>query len=173
MKKEILLIFVVMLPFFFTGCEKTDDGSYADPITLYEKLPGTWNLTGLKLVDEIARANSMEPYELEIRTQFGFSSYTLTLHIDSSYQPTTYEVASTAPELFPASGYWDLDIPFTHTDGTPSVLYFYADEARMQETGQVKITSLPGARSEMEFSLTRSDAGTPYASYVYKFRRAN
>ncbi len=170
MKRYKILFLLLFLPLLFTGCEKTDDGSYVDPITLYEKLPGTWNLSSLKFVDEIANANSIQPYEVDIKSRFNFSPFTITLHIDSSFLPTSYEVVSEAPELFPGSGYWDLDSPFVHTDGTPTLLNLYADEAKTQLTDQLSVTTLPGTRAELEFGLIRSDEGTPYASYVYKFR---
>jgi len=170
MKKIAFPFFLLMLPMLFTACEKTDDGSHVDPITLYEKLPGTWELTSLKLVDELARANMLEPYEFEIRTRYGFSAYAITFHIDSSYLPTSYEVVSEAPELFPVSGYWELEHPFVNTDGTPTLMNLYADEAKTQVTDQLSLTTLPGRRAELEFRLTRMDGETPYVSYVYKFR---
>ncbi len=167
--KNLFLLFLLL--FLYTGCEKTDDGTYVDPITIYEKLPGTWSLRSIMLVDEIAKANALEPYELDIKPIFNFTGFTITFHIDSSYLPTSYEVQSEAPELFPETGYWDLDNPFVHTDGTPTLLYLYSDEARSQLTDQLSVTTLPGARAELEFKLIRLDNGTPYASYVYKFRQ--
>lgn len=170
MKKIAIPFFLLMLPLFFTGCEKTDDGSHVDPITLYEKLPGTWELTGLKLTDELARANNLEPFEFEIRTRYGFSDYAITFHINSSFMPTTYEVISEAPELFPSGGYWDLGHPFVNTDGTPTLLNLYSDAARTELTDQLSVTTLPGRRAELEFKLVRMDGETAYASYTYKFR---
>jgi hypothetical protein len=170
MKRINLLLLLFILPLFFTTCEKTDDGSYVEPITLYEKLPGTWNLNGLKMVDEIAKANALEPFEMDIRSEYGFNDFAITLNIDSSYQPTTFEVACDCPELFLKSGYWDLDSPFTHTDGTPSELNLYSDAEKTQLADVLSITTLPGARAELEFRLTRLSDGTPYVSYVYKFR---
>jgi hypothetical protein len=168
--KNLLLLFI--LPLFFTACEKTDDGSHVDPLTLYEKLPGTWNMNGIKMVDEIAKASSISPNEFDIKSKFGFNSFTITFHIDSSYLPTSYEVAGDAPGLFQNSGYWDLDSPFTHTDGTATEMYLYTDEAKTSMADKLILTSLPGTRQELEFKLVRLSEGTPYVSYVYKVKLA-
>jgi hypothetical protein len=172
MKRINYLLLLFILPLSYMGCEKTDDGSHVDPITIYEKLPGTWDLTSMKMVDEIAKANSLTPNEFDIKSKFNFSTFTITLNIDSSYLPTSYEVAGDAPELFQNSGYWDLDSPFVHSDGTSTVMNLYADAAKTQLVDVLTLTSLPGTKDELEFKLSRLSEGTPYVSYVYKFKLA-
>jgi hypothetical protein len=173
MKRTASLFLLLILPLLFTGCEKTDDGTHVDPITIYEKLPGTWILTSLKMVDEVAKASSLDLYEMELKPVFGFSSFAITFNIDSSYLPTSYEVTGDAPELFSNSGYWDLDSPFNHTDGNPTQLNLYSDEAKTQRVDQINVTTLPGAVNTLEFRLVRLAEGSPYVTYIYKLRLDN
>jgi hypothetical protein len=173
MKRTEILFLLLILPLLFTGCEKTDDGTHVDPITIYEKLPGTWILSSLKLVDEVAKASSLDLYEMELKPVFGFSSFAITFNIDSSYLPTSYEVTGDAPELFSNSGYWDLDSPFTHTDGNPTQLNLYSDEAKTLLVDQLNVTTLPGAVNTLEFRLVRLAEGSPYVTYIYKLRLDN
>ena len=168
MKKIEKFLLLSLLPLLFITCEKTDDGSYVAPLTVYEKLAGTWYLGGLKLVDEIAKANSITPDEVELKSEFSFNTFNITFNVDADSLPTTFEVNGSAPELFLGEGYWELDSPFPHTDGTSVEIYLYTDEARTQLADKLSITALPGARPELEFTLTRMSAGAPYASYVYK-----
>ena len=170
MKSTKHLIFLLFLPLLLVGCEKTDDGSDTPPLTIYEKMAGTWSLTSIKLIDEIAKANSITPNEVELKSKFGFSDYAITFSVDTDSLPTTFEVASTAPELFITNGFWDLDYPFTHADGSPTEIYLYSDAEKTQLVDQLSITAIPGARAELEFKLVRLSEGTPYASYLYKFR---
>jgi hypothetical protein len=170
MKKTKNLLLLLFLPLLFTDCEKTDDGSYVEPITVYEKLAGTWDLTSIKLIDEIAKANNITPNEVELISKFGFSDMSITLGVDTDSLPTTYEVTGSVPELFHPNGYWDLDSPFTHSDGTPTEMYLYTDAAKTQLADKLSITAIPGTRAELEFKLIRMSGETAYASYVYKFR---
>lgn len=165
---------VIMLPLFFifqliAGCNMTDDGSYTAPITIYEKLGGTWQLTKITEVDEIAKANSTEPSEFDLTTVFNFSDLQLQLNEDETNTPSTYEISGDVPELFPKSGYWKLDESFVHSDGTASTLLLYSDEAKTQQTGQLTLTAIPGATTTLGFKLTRSTDQTSYVSYVYQF----
>jgi hypothetical protein len=166
-KNFLLLLFLALL---LAECQKTDDGSYVAPLTIYAKLAGTWKLSGISLIDEIARANSIKPDEVDIRSKFGFANLTMTFNVDVDSLPTTFEVGGGAPELFLKSGYWKLDSPFTHTDGTPLTIYLYSDAAKTQVADELKITTLPGKKVELAFKLTRFSESTPYASYLYTFR---
>jgi len=166
--KNFLLF--VLLAFLLVECQKIDDGSYAAPLTIYEKLAGTWKLTGLKLTDEIAKANSITPFEADIRSKFNFASFTITFHVDADSMPTTFEVGGNAPAMFLTSGYWELDSPFTHTDGSPSEILLYSDEARTAIIDKLFITSIPGSKAEMEYKLIRMDGDLAYASYTYKLK---
>jgi hypothetical protein len=170
MKSTKNLILLLFLPILFIKCEKTDDGSYVDPLTIYEKMAGTWNLTSILLIDEIAKANSITPNEVELKAKFGFSDFAITFNVDADSLPTTFEVNSTAPELFLSSGYWDLDSPFVHSDGTSTEIFLYSDAEKTQMVDRLSITAIPGTRSELEFKLIRQSEGTPYASYLYNFR---
>lgn len=156
----------------FAFCEKTDDGEYVPPITIYEKLNGTWELTSVLLVDEIAVANSMSPSEVELKTKFNFSTFGIVFNTSNS-EPSTFEVTGTSPELFLKSGYWDLDQPYVRSDNNPSKIYLYTDEEKSSTIDSLTLVSIPGAKAELAFSLIRSVNGTPYVSYQYLLKQSN
>lgn len=168
MRKAI--IFLIMIPCFIVlgGCELTDDGEYAAPITNYEKIGGSWILKSIKQIDETAKASLSKPDEQIITTEFGFKSFQIILNTNDSFNPTTFEVSGTSPELFIKSGYWDLDNPFVNTDGTATHIRLYSDEARTQLVDQLSLNKIPGISSILEFKLTRSVDNTPYVSYLYQ-----
>lgn len=166
------LSFLVMVT-AFTACNDTDDGSYAAPITTYEKIKGSWKLTSLKQVDEIAAANSQKPSEMILTDQFGFSTFSITLNVDSNNEPANYSVSGSAPDIFAREGYWELDHPFPNTDATANVIVLYSDAAKTQRTGGLYLTATPGATAVMEFKLTRQTKGVPFVSYVYQLAPAN
>jgi hypothetical protein len=172
-KTNCFLLFLLLFMAFFQGCEKTDDGTYTAPITLYERIEGTWAMTAVTQVDEVAKINNLKPTEMTLTSRFNFKSFIITFHVDSSFQPTTYEVTGSVPELFAPSGYWKLDEPFVHADQTSSHILLYSDEARTQLTDELTVVSIPGTKSVLEFSLTRMDNGSPYVSYDYKLKSAN
>jgi hypothetical protein len=172
-KTNYYLLFLLLFMAFFQGCEKTDDGTYTAPITLYERIGGTWALNGLVQVDEVAKVNDLTPVEETLTSKFTFKSFKIALNVDSSFQPTTFEVTGTAPELFATGGYWQLDEPFVHADQTSSNILLYSDEARTQQTDKLTVVTIPGTKALLDFSLTRMDNGSPYVSYVYKLKPAN
>jgi hypothetical protein len=140
---------------------------------LYEKIGGTWAITGITQVDEVAKASSLSPVEETLTTKFNFKSFVIALNVDASFQPTTFEVTGKAPELFASSGYWQLDKPFVHADQTSSNILLFSDEARTQQIEKLTITTIPGTKDVLEFSLTRMDNGSPFVSYVYKLKPGN
>jgi hypothetical protein len=166
--KNFLLLFI--LPLLFAACQKTDDGSYVAPITIYQKMAGTWKIITIIQTDEIAKANSLKPDATDLKSHFGFANFNITFNVDADSLPTTFEVTGGAPNLFLPGGYWDLDIPFTHTDGTPVQIFLYSDASKSQMADVLYITSLPSAsaRPSCEIKLTRLSDGTPYVSYLYK-----
>jgi len=177
-KTNYFLLFLLLFMAFFQGCEKTDDGTYTAPITLYERIGGTWSITGLNQVDEVAKATNLTPVEMTLSSRFNFRTFKIALNVDSaSFQPTTYAVTGTAPELFATSGYWQLDEPYYHADQSTSNILLYSDEARTQLTDKLTVIAIPiaetGSKAALELSLTRYDNGSPFVSYVYKLKRAN
>jgi hypothetical protein len=158
---------------FFLGCEKTDDGTYTAPITLYEKIGGNWKMYFLTQVDEVAKVNNLQPVEVDLTSHFNFRTFLISLNVDSSFQPTTYAVTGSVPELFAASGYWKLDEPYVHADQTATNILLYSDEAKTLLTDKLAVVTLPGTKKLLDFSLTRMDNGTPFVSYVYELKPAN
>lgn len=170
MKKETKLLVCLLLvsALSFTSCEKIDDGEYITPITLYEKVKGDWVLNDILQIDETAKIAGITPDEISLFNQFGFESFSIALEADASDRPTNYLVSGDAPELFPPAGYWDMNTAFPSASGAAPVINLYSDAAKSTVVGQLSIVSVPGATAAMELKLTRSTAGVPFVSYLYK-----
>lgn len=169
MRTRILLF--VCLMFFassYIGCKKPNDGAYAEPITLYEKLKGNWKLNEILQVDETAKTAGITPTEMSLFSEFNFDSFYISLNVDNANKPTSYEVNGDVPELFPSKGFWDLDAAFPVTSGASPVINLYSDADKKTLTGQLTVLSIPGAKAEMELKLTRKAAGVAFVSYQYK-----
>ncbi len=166
-----LLCFIGTLS--ITSCKKTENGSFVEPITLYQKIKGSWTLADLLQVDETARTAGIQPDQINLYDQFDFSTFEITLDVDADNRPTAYRVDGNAPELFPNSGFWDLDMDFPRAGGSAPVINLYSDAAKATLVGQLSIASMPGASPEMEVRLTRSTAGAAFVSYQYKLSKAN
>ncbi len=156
-----------------TACtDPTDNGSYVEPITLYEKIAGEWKITGIAQIDETAKTAGVTPNEISLLDRFGFDALALSLKVDAEGQPTSYAVTGGAPELFPATGYWELNAPFPAAGGSAPVIYLYSDAARSAMTGKLTVSAVPGATPTMDLTLSRSVNGVPFVSYRYKFATA-
>jgi hypothetical protein len=165
-----LLAFVLLLAY---SCEEQDDGNYVPPITRYELIYGTWKLQRLTLTDELAVASKAKLTEVILTNEFNFSSLVLTLNVDSSsgeIKPTTFQVSGNAPELFATSGYWDMDTPYARSDGKPSKVILYADEAKTQPVDSFNLMTIPGKDKVLELRLVRYSEGNPYLSYTFRLR---
>lgn len=161
-----LLLMVLILP--FTACNDTDDGSYVAPITVYEKINGDWEITSLKQIDEIAKANSQSPSEMTLTGQFDFSTFSISLNVDADKEPTSYKVGGSAPKFFPSEGYWSLDYSFHNPDGSPNVINLFSDADKTTPVGELYVTSIPGSTRAMELRFTRKSKGVAFVSYVYQ-----
>lgn len=168
MKKTIYYALLFMI--FLGGCEITDDGSYVAPITNYEKINGSWKMSSVKQIDELAKASSSKPDEMVLTQFFNFKDFILTLNVDELYHPTSFEIKGDVPDLFLKSGYWSLDQPHTHSDGTASTILLYTDEAKTQLADELKITTMPGASTTLEFKLIRYNGEIPFVSYQYSLK---
>nr|WP_319400877.1 DUF5004 domain-containing protein [uncultured Carboxylicivirga sp.] len=166
-----VLLFLLMLP--FQGCYQTDDGDYAAPITIYEKINGTWSLNQLTLVDNYAKANAITPDNEVITSLFNYPDFQIKFNVDDSNQPTTFEVIGDVPDLFLKSGYWALSSSFPNTDLTAVRINLYSSADKTVESDQLRLTSIPGSQETMEFQLVRQSNETAYASYVFNLAPAN
>ncbi len=155
------------------SCKKVENGSFVEPITLYEKVKGSWQLTDLVQIDETAKIAGIKPDEISLLGQFDVASLQITLDVDADNQPTSYRVDGNAPELFANGGFWDLDTAFPYANGSAPTINLYSDVAKATVIGQLSIVSMPGANPQMELKLTRSTAGVPFVSYQYKLSNAN
>ena len=173
MKKTTVLLLSLLLvcSSFFSGCTKPEDGAYTAPVTISEKMAGTWALSpnkGLLQDDEIAKANSEPVTEMDLTGQFTFSSFTITFNVDADNKPTGYSVGGTSPAFFPKTGYWDLDYPYPSTQGNASKIYLFSDAAKTTKTATLEIMNIPGADPTLKFKLIRRVKGVAFVSYTYK-----
>lgn len=171
MKRNLVVMFLFVLTQLLTGCYETDDGTYTEPITIYEKIGGTWVLTKITEVDEIAVASSIEPDEVALTNYFNFKTFTITLNVDENFNPTTFEVGGSSPELFLQNGYWDLNNSFPNTDGTALKIRLYSDESKTDQVDELDIVTLPGKKSTLEFNLTRIANDIPFVTYEYALKQ--
>ncbi len=156
------------------SCDNTEDGSYVDPITLYEKVNGNWGLTNLKMVDESAKANAIEPSEQNLSTYFNYEDFKIKFNVDEKMNPTSYEVLGDVPPLFAAKGFWRLSSDFQQTNASgPVRIYLYSDAQKTQKTDELRLTSVPGNSDEMELQLVHSSGGIAFVSYVFKLTAIN
>lgn len=172
MKRKMICL-MAAIGLFATGCNDIDDGSHTDPITIYEKMNGQWNLMNLKMVDEVAKANAIEPNEQNLSTLFNFENFKIKFNVDAANQPTTYEVSGNVPPLFALNGYWQLSSPFQQTDAKAVKILLYKDAQKTQLTDELRLTSVPGSTPEMEIQLVRTTNGTPFISYIFKLGQNN
>ena len=166
--RAVLLFCLVSLCFLQFGCEKPDDGSYVDPITLYEKVKGEWKLDDIVQIDQTAKTSGIKPDEMNLYNEFNFSSFSIKLNVDDKNQPTSYAVTGNAPELFPNAGYWDLNVSFAQANAAAPLIHLYADAEKKTLVAKLAITAIPGAMPQMDLTLTQSAEGIPYVSYQYK-----
>ena len=173
MKKSRNLIFFVLICLLAVSCDKKEEEDIVEPITLYDKVGGVWELESLLQTDEIAKAGNSELYELDLTLVFEFSSFQISLDLDEEMEPTSFEVSGEAPELFLTAGYWDLDNPFPKTDGSNNILRLYADDSKTEIIDQLELVTVPGTQTELEFQLVRNSAGSAYVSYLYSMNPVN
>ncbi|MBS7256538.1 DUF5004 domain-containing protein [Flavobacterium branchiicola] len=173
MKCKSLYWLAFMMCFFAIGCDNTDDGSYVEPITLYEKVNGNWGLTNLKMVDEVAKANKIEPNEENLSTYFSYEDFKIKFNVDENERPTSYEVTGDVPPLFAPKGYWALSSDFQQTNLVGTKIYLYSDAQKTQKTDELRLISVPGKSEEMQFQLTHSSGGVDFVSYVFKLNAIN
>jgi hypothetical protein len=172
MKKNKYLLgclLLLFLAFSFIGCEPvTEDGSYVEPVSLYEKIGGEWNLSDLVVVDE---NSTQAKKEIPLSGHLGFDHFVLNLNLDAENKATSFRIETEAPRLIPTEGYWDLDRAFTDPFGASPVIILYSDAAKTNKTGTLVVMTVPGNNPEMELKITRSNAGKAYVSYVYKLKK--
>lgn len=162
----LILAFVLSQQF---SCTKIDNGSFVEPITLYEKIKGNWKLTALRQIDETAIRTDSQPQEMSLFDQFNFDSFTISLDVDDKNQPTSYEVKGSSPEFFPKKGYWELNAAFLKGVGSQApLLYLYSDVEKSNLIGKLALTTIPGTNKEMELTLTRTEEGVAFVSYKYR-----
>lgn len=155
------------------SCDNTDDGSHVDPITIYEKVNGNWGLTNLKMVDEFAKANKIEPSEENLSTYFNYEDFKINFVVDAKNRPTSYEVTGNVPALFAPNGYWALSSDFQQTNASAIRIYLYSDAQKTQKTDELRIISVPGKNEEMQLQLMRTSGGADFVSYVFKLNAIN
>lgn len=163
--KNNLLISLLLIAISVMGlcsCSTVDDGSYVDPIRLYEKIGGKWVLNRVTQTDE-TNAKTMV-----LTSLLDFDTFVIHLDQDSKGEPTTFSVEGNAPELLPVKGTWTMDNPFVKSDGMASQLLLKSESGEQPLT----ITTVPGANKTLEFKLIRQVNGKPFVSYTYNLMQA-
>ncbi|MEN2398772.1 DUF5004 domain-containing protein [Flavobacterium sp. MC2016-06] len=173
MKCKSIYGLAVVMSLLAIGCDNTDDGSNVDPITIYEKVNGNWGLTNLKMVDEFAKANAIEPSEENLSTYFNYEDFKINFSVDDKNRPTSYEVTGNVPPLFAPKGYWALSSDFQQTNAAAVRIYLYSDAQKTQQTDELRVISVPGNNEEMQLQLVRSSGGAAFVSYVFKLNAIN
>ena len=163
-------LFFLLFTVFLVSCSQMDDGAYVEPITLNEKVKGSWYLMSLKMTDEAAKTAGKTAVDQNISSYFNFPDFLLTLNVDDKNRPTTYKVDGNVPALFAKSGFWALSNDFVQTNGTATKLTLYKDAAKTQKVDELSINSVPGAQNEMEIQLKRTSGGAAFVSYTYKLK---
>lgn len=169
---RILVAFIVTVG-IFSACTDTNDGTYVAPISISEKIHGTWAAISVKQTDEIAKTAGQTPTDLGLSRQFNFTSFHVLFNTDDKNNPTSYSISGDAPALIPASGYWNMPNLFINTDATPNEIYLYADAAKTQKTATLTLASVPGLLDVFEFKLTRRSNGVAFVSYTYRLCKVN
>ncbi|WP_066219173.1 DUF5004 domain-containing protein [Formosa haliotis] len=173
MRKFTLKLLLVCMALSFWGCNDSDDGNYVNPITIYEKINGSWSLMNLKMVDEFAKSNAIKPDEQNLSTLFNYDTFQINFNVDGNMNPTTYEVIGDVPPLFEPSGFWSLSDLFQQTNGTPLLIHLFKDESRVEKTDDLKVISVPGSNREMQVQLVRVADGVAFVSYTFNLTANN
>ncbi|WP_459641201.1 DUF5004 domain-containing protein [Flavobacterium sp. CGRL2] len=130
-------------------------------------------MANLKMVDEVAKANKIEPNEENLSTYFNYEDFKINFSVDEKNQPTTYEVTGNVPPLFAPKGYWALSSAFQPTNSGATRIYLYSDAQKTQKTDELRLISVPGKNDEMQIQLTHSSDGVDFVSYVFKLNAIN
>tara|TARA_R110002049_G_scaffold207188_1_gene377640 strand:+ start:13574 stop:14092 length:519 start_codon:yes stop_codon:yes gene_type:complete len=171
--KSIKVLVIVFVGLLALGCNQSDDGSYVEPITVYEKIQGNWNLMNLRMVDQFAKANAIEPSEQNLSALFNYHVFQMAFNVDAQMQPTSYQVSGNVPPIIQLNGYWDLNTSFQPTNSGAIQIHLYSDAQKTNRTDTLLLTSVPGSNEEMEVQLVRSSGGTPFVSYVFNLNSNN
>jgi len=167
------IICLTIFSFLALGCTDVDDGNYVEPVTIYEKMNGDWGLMNLKMVDEYAKANAIEPSEQNLSTLFNYDSFKIRFSVDEKMQPSTYEVLGDVPPLFEPKGYWELSSSFQQADASATSIYLFNDVQKTILTDELRLSAVPGSNQEMEIQVVRAAEGTSFISYVFKLNAIN
>lgn len=157
---SLLLGFVALIG--LGGCNTVEDGSYTEPIRLYEKIGGKWVLNSMVQTDE-SNAKTMTLTNL-----LDFDTFVIHFDCDATGAPSAFTIDGDAPALLPVKGTWTLDSPFYKSDGEAVNLTLKGSGASKQLT----ISSVPGATKTLAFKLIRKVNDKPFVSYSYHLTQA-
>lgn len=155
---SVVILFSLVAGSTFVACDDTDDGSFAEPIRLTEKIVGKWQLEAIVQKDELTDT------EFDLTDQLNFSSFVLTLDENAHF-----EISGQAPQLLPTSGLWMLDSDFVKPTGDAPVLILSSDNS----TTSLVVNNMPSSKAEFSFSLIRKYNNVPFVSYTYKLTAVN
>ncbi len=173
MRKTSNYLFLLAFILLFGSCEEADEGPFVEPITVYEKIKGSWVMESITMEDRYAIATNLATEDQNVTAYFGFESYSIQFNVDANDNPTTFETGGNAPELFLQQGYWDLNSAFPFTGSSSVIIQLFSDADKSNKVDELVISNIPGASPLLQYRLNRSYNDAVYLSYFYVLKRAN
>lgn len=172
MKYFKLLSLITFLGLFIFSCEPEKYEPVGEPFNKVDGVKGTWKLTTIVQLDEVAIAKELALTQIDITSFFNFENYRITFNVDETNLPSTFEILNpdNAPNFFITSGKWTFDnIDF------PSQLYLIKLNTEMLpvDTMRINLVAAPRDYLPLKYKFTRSSGGEKIVSYSYLFERVS
>jgi hypothetical protein len=172
MKKIRLYISVMLIGITLQACID-EFGGVGEPFNRATQLQGTWSISMVKQVDEIARERGypMLVQEMDLTDLFPYQEYQISFTVDENGNPFGFSVQQgNAPSIIPfTQGTWDFD-----DRRFPSKILFTSP---IQETYTLELNALnelTGGKMSFRYSRYSQDAQgryKPFLSYQYFFSK--
>jgi len=161
---KIFIILSLILAATF-GCKKDEEGELGTPYGKIEAMPGTWKISKIFLLDEIAYASGGTQVQLEITDWYPFDEFVMTFTLNNG-QPGTFNVdAGNAPNWMITSGTWNFnDISY------PTEIILTAGDGSGKTT-TLGLVAPPREGTPLRFKLQKYCGGSPMLSYVYTLEK--
>lgn len=152
-----------VLGLLLAGCEQIEYGELGDPFTKTDGIKGTWLVSRVVQVDEVALAQGGAQTEMDLTDFFSFSTYHITFNVDAQGNPTTFEVGGDAPNFVDSTGIWTFDeiefptyVELTHPDSS-------------SVTSMFTLIAPPRTKTPLRMKFQRFCKGKIIISYKYEF----
>jgi hypothetical protein len=173
MKSIISIIaFFAAAGIIFTSCEPEKFEPIGEPFSKVDGIKGSWKITSIIQIDEVAVAKELAFTQLDITQFFDFSNYRITFNVDEANNPSTFEITNpdNAPNFVLTSGKWTFDNVLY-----PSFVFLIKVDAEMLpiDTTRIELVATPRDYLPLKYKYTRKSAGEKLISYSYSFQRDN